>query len=354
MIHHKIIILSLALFASNVSAQDNHFSHYENAPQYINPATTGVFIGNSRLITSYREQWDKVLAAQKYKTAFVSFDSKINADCKKDNFFSVGGYILADEVSALHFKNIQISPAVSYQVLLQKTNRSELSLVAGTSLNITNQRLDYSDARWGEQIVKGVFNPALPVNEPQFLANGKNQQTDFDPSVGVMLFKLFDIYRFNAMYLGFSMHHITKPSRSFINDPMLPYLSSRYVLQLGGEIEFRNARIGLSPDLLASIQGNIWQINTGFDLNYRLGGSRRDINHIRVGGHIRSAYKGIDAFIISGGYDHESIGIGFSYDINTSMLAIASRGRGALEMSVRYRFSSNNTKCNVGCPSKKF
>lgn len=354
MIRLNSFLLCLLVFSAKLTAQDNHFSHYENAPLYLNPATTGVFVGDKRLIVSYRQQWSEVLETQKYKTNFVSFDQKLNATCRKNNFFSLGGFILSDEVSALHFQNIQIAPSVSFHKSLSKTNKSECSLLVGSSLNIMHQRLDYSDAHWGEQYVKGVFNPSLPVHEPQFYADGKNQQTDIDPSVGAFIFNVFDVHSFNAVYLGASWHHITKPKRSFIGDNFLPSLSSRFVVQAGGEIEFRNARWGLSPDASLMLQSNIWQINGGCDMTYRLGGSRLDINHLRFGGRIRTAYKGVDAFILSAGYDREGFGFGLSFDSNISRLAIASRGRGAIELSARYRFKSVGKSCAVGCPSKKF
>ena len=214
--HISILLMVSFVFYTKLNAQDNHYSHYENAPLYMNPAMTGVFIGDYRLVATWRQQWGKVLDQRLYKTAHLSFDKKLNVNCKDRNYFSFGCSFLGDEAAALHYQTVQISPSFSYQMNLGKTSHHQWTLALGSSLNLTHQRLDYTDARWSEQIPNGVFIPTLPANEPQFLADHKNRQTDIDPSVGALVVNRFNRYRFDAVYFGMAVHHLTRPGRSFV------------------------------------------------------------------------------------------------------------------------------------------
>ena len=54
----KILITFLLIVTANVlKAQDIHFSQYFNSPLSLNPAQTGNFDGNWRIVGNTRDQW---------------------------------------------------------------------------------------------------------------------------------------------------------------------------------------------------------------------------------------------------------------------------------------------------------
>jgi hypothetical protein len=48
------------IVGTRVSAQDIHFTQFYAAPMNISPALTGIFAGESRLMTNFRSQWHSV------------------------------------------------------------------------------------------------------------------------------------------------------------------------------------------------------------------------------------------------------------------------------------------------------
>jgi type IX secretion system PorP/SprF family membrane protein len=343
-----------------MQAQDNHFSNPENAAPFINPAMTGYFNGTTRVALAYREQWGAAMntggTRNHFITKYAVVDWKQNAVCRRRNYFSFGGFILDDEAAAVNLHNLQIAPSASYRLTLGDNSSHATLLMLGASVNVLHQRIDFNGAKWGEQLKDGVFNPNATVNEPQFLTNGTDsrlQQTHIDPSVGFLFSHQFDVnvMPFNTIYGGFSVHHLTQPRRSFIGDNGLPRLGMRWVGQFGGEYAFGTGRLGIAPDVVATYQSQLLFFNAGVDLVYRFGNSKREVNHTRVGSRLRTSLGNVDALIFSAGYDHAAFGIQLLVDTNLSPLYAASRGRGALELALRWRFQSPATSCNSGCPT---
>jgi len=52
--------------------QDIHFSQNDVTPLLNNPAMTGIFMGNHRVVLNYKEQWKSV--ASPYKTTAMQYD----------------------------------------------------------------------------------------------------------------------------------------------------------------------------------------------------------------------------------------------------------------------------------------
>src|ERR1041385_5654159 len=79
---HKILITAIALATVNcllptVKAQDFHLSQYDAATQYMNPALTGMYLGelgDYKIYTDYRSQW-KTISTRPYSTMYVAYDT---------------------------------------------------------------------------------------------------------------------------------------------------------------------------------------------------------------------------------------------------------------------------------------
>ena len=77
----KFALIAVVLFflASDLRAQDLHFSQYLNAPVLLSPTEIGNFHGDWRFVNNYRNQWAKVgrptaTLALAYDHQFYLFD----------------------------------------------------------------------------------------------------------------------------------------------------------------------------------------------------------------------------------------------------------------------------------------
>ncbi|MEA3446080.1 MAG: type IX secretion system membrane protein PorP/SprF, partial [Bacteroidota bacterium] len=71
-----ILIFFLLSGLNSNWAQDIHFSQFMSAPLMTNPANTGNFNGNYRLVNNFRSQWVS-FADPGYNTVSLSFDQQL-------------------------------------------------------------------------------------------------------------------------------------------------------------------------------------------------------------------------------------------------------------------------------------
>ena len=65
-----MVVSSITMYA-----QDVHFSQFYQTPLFVNPALTGAFSGNQRLILNYKDQWTSF--GSPFKTYAFQFDASI-------------------------------------------------------------------------------------------------------------------------------------------------------------------------------------------------------------------------------------------------------------------------------------
>lgn len=69
-----ILLCMLWVVSCKVQAQDWHYSTFHSAPTMINPAFTGLFNGDLRIIGNYRSQWQ---FANAYETFSMAADGAL-------------------------------------------------------------------------------------------------------------------------------------------------------------------------------------------------------------------------------------------------------------------------------------
>ena len=80
-------------------AQDAFFAQYYASPLNVNPAMMGVFQGQWRMNTNYRQQWSGIFSDVPLRTIHASFDYRINiAD---EDYLAFGLNAVQDETGAL-------------------------------------------------------------------------------------------------------------------------------------------------------------------------------------------------------------------------------------------------------------
>ncbi len=310
------LILSLVIvcFAIKSNAQDIHYTQFYQAPIYLNPAMTGHIDGTYRLNLLYRSQWATVTTSGAvYTTPSASFDVNIGKRTQK-NSFGLGGTVLNDQTAG-GITNLTMLFGAAYHWGIEPTETHYLSL--GVQGGIIQKRIDFGSLLFGEQFDGDLFNPNLPSNE-QF-PNTSISNTDM--RLGLIWSSFLDNVTFR---IGGAYMHLMEPDETFNQISTLP---ARLVVH--GDAKFGlGGRFFAEPHFLYMNQGSASQLNINSHIGY-------------VASLDFEAYAGLglragDAMLMMLGGEFKGVRFGFSYDLNTSVLRLASNGVGAYEFSIGY------------------
>lgn len=295
----------------------------------VNPAFTGVFNGDLRIIGNARDQWE---FAAPYRTFSLSTDGAI-ADLRNGDFASMGVQLIGDQAGDLDFTTLQSNVTFAYSKALGGYGNHFLTL--GFQAGMTMRSINFANAV--------SFDP-----EP-FDQNYYNHFTYLDLATGFTWYFLPspEIY----VYFGGSMYHFNQPNQSFLNDGS-DVLQRRVSLQGGFQFPLSD-KVSLLPSFIFNSQGPHTEIVAGSYLKYKL-------SHVTVMNET-AVYAGVwyrnqDAVVASVRYDLNNYFVGLSYDFNVSELTPASQGRGGLELSFIYildkKFNSTKRMRNrsIQCP----
>src|SRR3982751_5835386 len=90
--------------------QDIHFSQFFEAPLLRNPSLAGIYTGDIRVQTVYRDQWNSVTNA--YKTASLDGEYKMPVG-KLNDFVTVGMQLLYDRAGTISWTSTYVYPAIN-------------------------------------------------------------------------------------------------------------------------------------------------------------------------------------------------------------------------------------------------
>jgi len=318
-----------------VFAQDIHFSQLERSPINLNPAETGRFNAQHRLVANYRSQWASVTIP--YKTFSATYDHR-RANVKKwPGFLGLGLGFNSDVAGDGHFGTIQVKLSGSY--LRTQLFDSLLNVSGGFQVSYNQNTVDFNRLYFDNQFNGSQYDPNLLSQE--------NFQGDrfsyFDFSLGLTA----DYYLSDKLPLhwGIVFHHLNRPKLAFADAEqnrlegkfntylMLDWTSSKYW--------------SIQPNLFYFRQGTYDEFFMGLMFEKRL--NHIDFRAINFGLSNRFG----DAVIFRLGFDYRSFDIGFSYDLNYSSLRVASNTIGAIEISVIYLMYKREPyidKFNKLCP----
>jgi type IX secretion system PorP/SprF family membrane protein len=326
-----VTALILCLSSGFIYAQDWHFSQFHSSPVVTNPAFTGLFNGDIRLIGNYKDQWE---FAAPYRTFAISADGAF-AILKNGDFASAGIQFLADQAGDLDFTTLLTAIDFSYSKALSGYGNHFVTL--GFQAGVNRRSINY------DNIVS--FDP-----EPYALSVSDNF-TYLDLAVGGAWYFIpsDEIYAF----AGISTYHFNEPNQSFLNDES-DVLERRYSYQAGLQFPVSDD-VNILPSVIYNEQGPHKEFIGGAYVKYK-------ISHVTVTKET-ALYGGIwyrnkDAIIASARFDYNHYFFGLSYDINTSTLTNASNGRGGLEINFIYildkKFSASKRMKNRSYQCPKF
>ncbi|MBI5218982.1 MAG: PorP/SprF family type IX secretion system membrane protein [Bacteroidia bacterium] len=312
-------------------SQDLHFSQYCASPLTMNPALAGTFNGDIRGILSYRDQWNKLDNA--YKTYAFNCDAQIYKQRTNTGFLGGGISFFYDLAGASGLATTLANISVSYHLKFNKENLFTVGLQGG----ILQQKINDSHFQWDSQYDGYNYNPTLASNENI----NKNGYIVPDISLGgVWNYRSKRVKDLNdnngfKSELGLAVFHVTKPEYSFYNSTK-DNINARFVAHGNAAIGI-NTVIAFVPSFVYMKQGESTEMILGSAVRLMTKEASTAKGIIREGAlSLGGYYRFKDAFIASILFESKNFSIGFSYDINTSDLKLATNKNGGPEVTLRY------------------
>lgn len=327
-----LIALFIVVTTLNVKAQDPFFTQYYASPLSVNPAMMGIFQGQWRMNTNYRQQWGGIFSDIPLRTIHASFDYRLNI--VDEDYLAFGINAIQDETGAMSkLKSTRGALGISYMKQLSgnRYSSSDQYLVAGLQVGPGQFRAGIDGLWFDRQYDSIEIKPDYTLASGE-VAPQSNMYLDY--TAGLMWYMVSDDNQ--SLYVGGSAHHLSKPNISFFGNKS-ESLRRRFSINAGGEFPL-NDELSVLPSMMASIQGP--SMMTQFGSNFRYSNHDWQEVAIRVGGAYRlsNKYSSIlgDAFSITGMLEMNGWVFGASYDIHTSTILRPTNGRGAWEISLIY------------------
>lgn len=345
------LVLFLVSTVFGLRAQDARFAQFYAAPLQMNPALTGVYEGQLRLTTNYRELYTSILGGtDAFRTISAGID--IRRPVQNGDFFGIGLTALRDQAGDSRFTRTQAALSGSFLKQLGGGGYRGGSnyLVGGAQIGVAQRGFDVNKLWFSEQFFvdpsgrQAYIDRSLSSNE-SFPA----QSTDMylDVAAGLMWYSVFDENA--SLYAGGAIFHLTEPNISFTGN-MDEVLNRKYIGQLGGELPLAGG-FSLLPAAAVMIQGPAFSTSLGTNLRY----TERNWHEValRAGAWVHLSNRldktAVDAVVISTVLETERLQVGLSYDITVSSLALSNNSRGAFELSLIY-IQPASYRSRVNCP----
>ena len=310
------------LSADLIRAQDIHFSQFYETPLLRNPALAGVFTGDYRVQTLFRDQWNSFTNA--YRTGSLSGEYKWLIGQTND-YLTTGMEIFYDKAGTAALTTTEAMPALNYHKSL--SNEKPMYLAVGFMGGIVQKTLDLSKVTTNNQYNGTAYDPALPTGETILNPNIHY----LDGALGLSFNTAFGVDYKNTLYLGAAYFHLNRPKNSFYTDPTVE-LDPKIVFS-GGVHAIIGDYLGFTIQADYSQQGPARETIGGAMVTYKLGDDPDNSDYVfNLGAYIRWG----DAIIPVIKLESNAFTFGLSYDINISTLQTASEGRGGFELSLSY------------------
>ena len=298
-------------------AQDIHFSQYYASPLSLNPAHTGNFDGDWRVMNNYRNQW-RALSIP-FRTISVGFDRQIWIHSEK---LSIGLYVINDKSGPAGLTVNKIYLSAAWHKTIEGHN-----LHGGIQGGMVFKSFSMDNITFPSQfdMTTGYFNSQLSNNEDNFQLNTNYADLNFGLAWNKKL-------RLIKPELGISFFHVTSPKETFFeNNNKLPVR----IIYSGG-FNLPIGKFYLHPRLLYMRQHKAAEFLGGSELGFKIPKSNL-FKEVFAGFYLRNDFATTaDASIAVFGLQIKQIRLGFSYDINSSPLKVATNKRGAFEFSLIY------------------
>jgi type IX secretion system PorP/SprF family membrane protein len=310
------IVLQVALTQKAGAQVDPHFSQYYAYPLWLNPALTGVFDGDGRVMGNFKDQWATVTNG--YRTVGLS------ADIKPTEKVGMGLNIINQAAGTAGYNYFAAYGSFGYGIVVSQDGNQHLHF--GVQAGFINRSFDPNKVQFDNQ-----YNPDIGYdpNIPNFENFTNTNATVFDASAGVFYYNGDPVSTAN-FFGGVSIAHLTNAKDPFATEGVNNRLPVRFTVHGGVRIKASDY-FDVTPHAvyIKQQQNQIKAIGVYSELKFE------DNNGLILGGMVRLQ----DAIVADVGYHLNNMVIGASYDFNTSGLRAATAGQGGFELSITYIFS---------------
>lgn len=332
-------LVAWTLHLAPSSAQDIHFSQSSMTPLLINPALTGVFDGHQRAFLNYKNQWQGMAeAGAAYNTALFSFDTRVLKKKWDRGYIGAGINAFKDVAGDLKVGTTQLNISIAGVVII---NKQQL-ISGGIQGGYAQKSISTANMQWENQYDPGTnaYNGSLlsndmidipPYSYGDFSAGLAWSYNAYKPSTYGDRQKKFN--------LGIGAFHLNRP-----NQKLNPYSSNiadnlyaKYIVHGSGQVSMGASRYQLVPSFAFFLQGPSSVVNVGTMVRWTIKGQSRYTGYVQgMALSLGALYRTKDAVIPMMLFEYSDFAAGLSYDVNTSSLMMGTKGRGGVEISLRY------------------
>jgi type IX secretion system PorP/SprF family membrane protein len=315
-----LLLATLVGTHGTASAQDLHFSQYNNSPANLNPALTGVFAGDLRFVANYRSQWKSVPVD--YRTLSAAFDSRWFHKALGAKGYLGYGLVFNNDVAG--DGNIGLSQLGANLAYVRQMSDA-LFLSLGAQFALGQRSVNPEKLSFEEQWNGDLFDP-----------NSSNGETFNGTSKGIGSIStgLNLHYQLNGtrtkLDLGTGIFHLNQPNTNFQNGPAV-HLPIKITPHLLTTLQFSN-RLDLRLNGLFTKQASYQEALAGAAVRYHFSTAKDAELNAQLGLAMRFG----DALIPSVEAQYKNWTAGFSYDRNFSAFEVATSQRGGPEFFLQY------------------
>ena len=320
-------------------AQDVNLSQFYELPLLRNPALAGIFGGDMRLVSAYRNQWQSI-SSFPYQTKALSAEFKFSLGEFSNDYVTLGLQISDDVAGESKLGKIQVMPTINFHKSINGEKDNYLS--AGFTAGVVQQRFDPVGLQFDDQFVNGSYSAANPTRQ----TFNRTNLWYIDMAAGIAYNSIAgnDIH----YYIGLGTYHFTKPTVAFLSANDIK-LNQKLVLNFGLTMPYgEEDKITVYGDFFS--QGPSKQLQGGLLYSHDLIKYNEDE---KIGVSAGLFYKLNDALIPIVKLEYYNLSIGLSYDININKLSVATSFKGGSELSLNYKTYlkiMNSTLLKSRCP----
>lgn len=330
--HFKNIFFGAVLCAGAlpIFAQDIHFSQFNETPQLLNPATTGVYNGYMRGIVNYKNQWTSMGNA--FNTMAASFDVPLFDYNERKAHLGLGFNFFNDKAGDAAFGMTQVNLCVAGVIPVSRG--SKLSM--GVSVGGAQHKANLGALSWGNQYNGDRFDPlvnsgeAAPINSFMYADIGAGIFYEYFSGRATL-----DRNEQKRFGIGAAYFHINRPTQKYFS--VSEKLYSKLVVNINGFFDKSGTPVSFLPSAIFFLQGPNMEVVAGGAIRYRLRDGTKITGFIsEVGIALGVHYRVGDAIIPSLSVEMMNLHLGVSYDLNVSSYKSASYMKGGFEISLKY------------------
>ncbi|MCM5527891.1 PorP/SprF family type IX secretion system membrane protein [Parasegetibacter sp. NRK P23] len=340
----RLLLVIICCSGSNAGfAQDFHYSQFYEMPMLRNPALTGMFLGDIKVATAFRTQWNGITTP--YKTVSVGAEFKLPSDENRAVRLSTGLQVDRDVAGDSKLSKTQLMPVVNLHLPIQHDANSYVSVAfAGSAVH---HSFDRSGLTFDDQFVNGTVTGS---SGQKF--NFSNRSYFNGVSLGLS-------YNYGGLDATDSRYYIGAAIFNIAQKEAVPYFQDTISMKYNKKISANAGsviptsaedRFTFYADYFKQTGNSLFQIGALFTHDFY----QHDLDQdLKTGITVGIIHRWADAVVPVIKLEYYNLVMGFSYDANISQLAVASRIKNAFELTLSYKGflnMRNSTLRQVWCP----